>query len=108
MLQSATTLTVYNTTVPQEEMTATIEQQCRMVFTHAREGDKSLVSVKMMFTWYDCGRSGSICRAGATSPVGQVSTGPLFSPSALTADLGDYDVRGSIDERNTGSTELAA
>ena len=37
-------------------------------------------------------------RAGATSPVGQVSTGPLFSPSALTADLGDYDVRGSIDE----------
>ena len=47
-------------------------------------------------------------RAGATSPVGQVSTGPLFSPSALTADLGDYDVRGSIDERSTGSTELAA
>ena len=44
-------------------------------------------------------------RAGATSPVGQVSTGPLFS---LTADLGDYDVRGSIDERSTGSTELAA
>ena len=37
-------------------------------------------------------------RAGATSPVGQVSTGPLFSPSALTADLGDYDVRESIDE----------
>ena len=37
-------------------------------------------------------------RAGATSPVGQVSTGPLFPPSALTADLGDYDVRGSIDE----------
>ena len=37
-------------------------------------------------------------RAGATSPVGQVLTGPLFSPSALTADLGDYDVRGSIDE----------
>ena len=37
-------------------------------------------------------------RAGATSPVGQVSTGPLFSSSALTADLGDYDVRGSIDE----------
>ena len=35
-------------------------------------------------------------RAGATSPVGQVSTGPLFSPSALTADL------------STGSTELAA
>ena len=33
----------------------------------------------------------SISRAGATSPVGQVSTGPLFSPSALTADLGDYD-----------------
>ena len=31
-------------------------------------------------------------RAGATSPVGQVSTGPLFSPSALTADVGDYDV----------------
>ena len=50
------------------------------------------------------------CRAGATSPVGQVSTGPLFSPSALikTADLGDYDVRGSVDERSTGSTELAA
>ena len=47
-------------------------------------------------------------RAGATSPVGQVSTGPLFSPSALTADLGDYDVRGSIDERSTGSSELAA
>ena len=47
-------------------------------------------------------------RAGATSPVGQVSTGPLFSPSALTADLGDYDVRGSIYERSTGSTELAA
>ena len=47
-------------------------------------------------------------RAGATSPVGQVSTGPLFSPSALTADLGDYDVRGSIDERSPGSTELAA
>ena len=45
---------------------------------------------------------------GATSPVGQVSTGPLFSPDALInsrADLGDYDVRGSIDER---STELAA
>ena len=40
-----------------------------------------------------CGR-----RAGATSPVGQVSTGPLFSPSALTADLGDYDVHGLIDE----------
>ena len=42
-------------------------------------------------------------RAGATSPVGQVSIGPLFSPSALglTADLGDYDVRGSIDERST-------
>ena len=39
-----------------------------------------------------------IIRAGATSPVGQVSTGPLLSPSALTADLGDYDVRGSIDE----------
>ena len=50
----------------------------------------------------------SIGRAGATSPVGQVSTGPLFSPSALTADLGDYDVRGSIDERSTGSIELAA
>ena len=50
----------------------------------------------------------SMSRAGATSPVGQVSTGPLFSPSALTADLGDYDVRGSIDERSTGSTELAA
>ena len=50
----------------------------------------------------------SLCRAGATSPVGQVSTGPLFSPSALTADLDDYDVRGSIDERSTGSTELAA
>ena len=33
----------------------------------------------------------SISRAGTTSPVGQVSTGPLFSPSALTADLGDYD-----------------
>ena len=49
-----------------------------------------------------------ICRAGATSPVGQVSTGPLFSPSPLTADLGDYDVRVSIDERSTGSTELAA
>ena len=48
------------------------------------------------------------CRAGATSPVGQVSTGPLFSPSALTADLGDYDVCGSIDEQSTGSTELAA
>ena len=48
------------------------------------------------------------CRAGATSPVGQVSTGPLLSPNALTADLGDYDVRGSIDERSTGSTELAA
>ena len=48
-----------------------------------------------------------ITRAGATSPVGQVSTGPLFSPSALTADLGDYDVCGSIDERSTGSTELA-
>ena len=45
---------------------------------------------------------------GATSPVGQVSTGPLFSPSALTADLGDYDVRGSTDERSTGSTDLAA
>ena len=39
-----------------------------------------------------------VVRAGATSPVGQVSTGPLFSPSTLTADLGDYDVRGSIDE----------
>ena len=37
-------------------------------------------------------------RAGATSLVGQVSTGPLFSPSVLTADLGDYDVRRSIDE----------
>ena len=49
-----------------------------------------------------------VYRAGATSPVGQVSTGPLFSPSALTADLGDYDVRESIDERSTGSTELAA
>ena len=48
----------------------------------------------------------STLRAGATSPVGQVSTGPLFSPSALTADLGDYDVRESIDERSTGSTEL--
>ena len=45
-------------------------------------------------------------RAGATSPVGQVSTGPLFPPTALAADLGDYDVRGSIDERSTGSTEL--
>ena len=43
-----------------------------------------------------CGVGGQI-RAGATSPVGQVSTGTLFSPSALTADLGDYDVRGSID-----------
>ena len=41
-------------------------------------------------------------RAGATSPVGQVSTGPLFPPSALTADLGDYDVRGSIDEVREG------
>ena len=50
----------------------------------------------------------TISRAGATSPVGQVSTGPLFSPSTLTADLGDYNVRGSIDERSTGSTELAA
>ena len=48
------------------------------------------------------------CRAGVTSPVGQVSTGPLFSPSALTADLGDYDLRGSIDQRSTESTELAA
>ena len=48
------------------------------------------------------------CRASATSPVGQVSTGPLFSLSALTADLGDYDVHGSIDEQCTGSTELAA
>ena len=37
-------------------------------------------------------------RAGATSPVGQILTGPLFSASALTADLGEYDVRGSIDE----------
>ena len=46
--------------------------------------------------------------APCTSPVGQVSAGPLFSPSALTADPGDYDVRGSIDERSTGSTELAA
>ena len=35
--------------------------------------------------WYNF-----VIRAGATSPVGQVSTGPLFSPSALTADLGDY------------------
>ena len=50
----------------------------------------------------------TLSRAGATSPVGQVSTGPLFSPSALTADLGDYDVHGSIDEQSTGSTELAA
>ena len=50
----------------------------------------------------------SMSRAGATSPVGQVSTGPFFSPSVLTADLGDYDVRGSIDKRSTGSTELAA
>ena len=32
----------------------------------------------------------------------------FFSPSALTADLGDHDVRGSIAERSTGSTELAA
>ena len=48
----------------------------------------------------------STLRAGATSPVGQVSTAPLFSPSALIADLGDYDVRESIDERSTGSTEL--
>ena len=67
MLQSATTLTVYNTTVPQEEITATIEQQCRMVLTNAREGDKSLVSVKMMFIWYDCGRSGSIYVASSCS-----------------------------------------
>ena len=52
--------------------------------------------------------SQTLGKAGATIPVGQVSTGPLFSPSALTADLGDYDVRGSIDERSTGSTELAA
>ena len=50
----------------------------------------------------------NLYRAGTTSPVGQVSTGPLFSPSTLTADLGDYDVRGSIDERSAGSTELAA
>ena len=28
------------------------------------------------------------CRAGATSPVGQVSTGPPFPPSALTRDVG--------------------
>ena len=27
-----------------------------MVLNHAREGDKSLISVKMVFTWYDCGR----------------------------------------------------
>ena len=49
-----------------------------------------------------------LIRASATSPVGQVSTGPLFSPDTLInsrADLGDYDVRGSIDRR---STELAA
>ena len=55
-----------------------------------------------------CSGSMMVSRAGATSPVGQVSTGPLFSPSALTADLGDYNVRGSIDERSTGSSELAA
>ena len=50
----------------------------------------------------------NLYRAGATSPVGQVSTGPLFSPSALTADIGEYDVPRSIDEQSTGSTELAA
>ena len=45
-----------------------------------------------------CGLDHSGYRAGATSPVGQVSTGPLSSPST-SADLGDYDtVRGSIDE----------
>ena len=32
-------------------------------------------------------RATHIYRAGATSPVGQVSIGPLFSSSALTADL---------------------
>ena len=31
----ATTLTVYSTTVPQEKRAAVIEQQCRVVFTHA-------------------------------------------------------------------------
>ena len=56
--RNATTLTVYNTTVPQK-MSAIIEQQCRMVLNHAREGDKSLISVKMMFTWYGCG--GRVC-----------------------------------------------
>ena len=39
---------------------------------------------------------------------GNIKIKSLYSPSALTADLGDYDVRGSIDERSTGSTELAA
>ena len=56
-----------------------------------------LVAFELM-TCVTRGGGGCARRAGAISPVGQVSTGPLFSPSALTADLGDYDVRGSIDE----------
>ena len=43
--------------------------------------------------------------AGPAPPVRLVR----FQPDHfLTADLGNYDVRGSIDERSTGSTELAA
>ena len=49
-------------------------------------------------------------RAGPAPPVRLVRFQPdhFFTPNALAADLGDYDVRGSIDERSTGSTELAA
>ena len=52
----ATTLTVYSTTVSQEKREAVTEQQCRVVFTQASQGDKSFISGEMMLTWYDCGR----------------------------------------------------
>ena len=52
----ATTLTVYSTTVPQEKRAAVTEQQCRVVFNQASQGDKTFISGEMMLTWYDCGR----------------------------------------------------
>ena len=45
-----------------------------------------------------CARCPANARAGATIPVGQVSTGPLFFAKCFNSNLGDYDVRGSIDE----------
>ena len=56
-----------------------------------------------------CARQG-VEVIGPAPPVRLVRFQPdhFFSPSALTTGIGDNDVCGSIDERSTGNTELAA